>query len=97
MKTKKFEGITVWVDNLISGKTFIPAARLAEMFEVWLKTKERSWLEYYWLDPAIRAFMTDKPPGCNGTFEQKDFNGVYDFLRPIAEKYMSEIEKVKVN
>jgi hypothetical protein len=87
-KTKKFDGITVWVDNRVDQKVFITAGVLATRFNYWIKTKELDWLEYYWFEAACRSFLTDKAPGCQGVFEEKEFNGAYNFLKPIAESYM---------
>ena len=87
-KTEKFEGITLWKDNLIANEIFIPSYILKIQFKQWIKTKELDWLEYYWFEAACRSFLTDKEPGCQGTFDEKDFDGVYLLLLPIAKEYM---------
>ena len=81
---KKFQGITIWVDNRVDQEVYIPAGVLANRFKMWLKTKEQAWIEYYWGEQMIRSFLTDKAPGCQGVFNENDFDSCYNFLIDIA-------------
>jgi hypothetical protein len=56
-KAKQLTEITLWKDNKITGEFKMTIEEFKEKFFQWLKTKEKSWCEYYGSRVAVSEFI----------------------------------------
>lgn len=54
---------------------------LRNMFQKWLRTKEREWLEYYDTYMVVSTFLTAKD-GVNSTYNNSEIDEIVRLLKP---------------
>lgn len=75
-----------WFENKKDQHYELNQVSLIEKFNEWLPKKEKDWLEYYGSEQSIRYFITDKQ-GLSSVFNEKQFAGIVEVLRPIFLDY----------
>lgn len=82
---------TFWRENRTDQEHEKTESQLITAFQNWLPLKEVSWLNYYSSDVIIRSFITSKE-GINSVFEEKDYQEMYELLKPVYMEYMKTVD-----
>ena len=78
----------LWRENKIVNEYRVFASDLRQSFQKWLGTKETNWIEYYYGEQTVIAFLTSKD-GLNSTFDPIDLPEIYRLLKPDMQKFLS--------
>lgn len=77
-----------WIDNKTANERVFFVSDLKQVFEKWLRTRDRDWLDYYDSRSIILYFVTDKS-GLSSTIDQKDTQELVRLLKPELQKALS--------
>jgi hypothetical protein len=89
MKTFNF-----WKENKITNHFTLTEKELIAKYKIWLKTKEKEWLEYYSSRDCLAAFIAEKE-GLNSV--GNDFNNFKEYdemeiiLKSVRRTYLDKI------
>jgi hypothetical protein len=76
-KKTKIELFQFWKDNKIDLYFTLTGKEIAEKFNLWLDTKEKSWIEYYGGFQSMRTFIGDKN-GLKSVAEESELHDLYE-------------------
>lgn len=88
------EVFNFWKDNRVDGFFQLNSNQLIERFNLWLTSKERSWLEYYSISDIVPEFIGDKINGLcavgNSEKSFSEYRTMEIILKPILRSHLQQ-------